>query len=102
MLWCNILGDNEGSISDLLQVDAITEVSVLLTNDHVELKKENPDLILPVKRNEWRNFIDYFGLRIEAKPSRVGKRTCIFSHWIYNKPFICKAPYKKAQFVKIV
>ena len=41
MWWYNILGDNEGSISHLLQLDHITAGSILLTANLVALKREN-------------------------------------------------------------
>ena len=37
------------------------------------MKMDNPEPILIVKRIEWRKIVDYFGLSIEADPSRVGK-----------------------------
>ena len=70
----NIHGDDKGIISDLIRLDPITEVSVLLTDNLVALKRGNHDPILTVKRTEWRKFIDYFGLSIEANPSRVGEK----------------------------
>ena len=74
-MWCyNTLEDNEGSISYLLQLDTITTGYVLITNNLVALKGVNPETILTVKRTEWRKFINYFGLSIEADPSRVGKK----------------------------
>ena len=74
MWWYNILGDNEGSISDLLRIDTITSGSVLLTANLVALKRENSEPILIVKRTEWRKYIYYFGLSIEATPSKLGKK----------------------------
>ena len=86
-MWCyNILGDNNGSISHLLQLDPITPQSVLLTSNLVAQKRENAEPILTAKRIEWRKFIDYFGPSIEADPSRVGKKNV---YWVYTKPFIC-------------
>ena len=90
MWWYNILGDNEGSISHLLQHDPITAGSILLNVKLVTMKRENREPILTVKLNEWRKFVDYFGLSIEADPSRVSKRKYIFPCWIYTKTFICK------------
>ena len=49
------------------------------------LKGGNTEPILTVKRIEWMKFIDYFGLSIEADPSRVGKKNvCIFPYWVYT------------------
>ena len=80
-MWCyNILGDNEVSISDILQLDTITSGSVLLTTNLVALKRGNPEPILTVKIIEWRKFIDYFGLNIEANPSRLGKNNTYSFH----------------------
>ena len=31
-----------------------------------------------MRRTEWRKFIDYFGLSIEADPSKVGKKNVHF------------------------
>ena len=31
-----------------------------------------------MKRTEWRKFVDYFGLSIEADPSKVGKKNVHF------------------------
>ena len=47
----------------------------LLTSNIIFLKRENTEPILIIKIIEWRKFIDYLGLSIEANPSRVGKRT---------------------------
>ena len=51
----------------------------LLTSNILFLKRENTEPILIIKIIEWRKFIDYFGLSIEANPSRVGKRTYMLS-----------------------
>ena len=80
MWWYNILGENEGNISHLLQIDAISAGHVILTSDLVALKRKNTDIILTMKRIEWRKLIDYFGLSIEAKPSRVGKKNVYSPH----------------------
>ena len=80
MLWYNILGDNNGRISHLLRLDIITVGCILLTANLVALKEENDDPISVVKRTEWRKFIDYFGLSIEADPSRVIKKNVYFVH----------------------
>ena len=79
MWWCNILKDNEGIISYLLWFDTITEGSFLLTYNIVFPKRENPEPVLTVKTIEWGKIIDFFGLNIEANPSRVGGETYIFS-----------------------
>ena len=78
MWWYNILGNNEGSISDLLQLDPITAGSVLLSANLVALKREKPLTILTVIIIERTKFIDYFGLSIEADLSRVGKKNIDF------------------------
>ena len=40
-MWCyNILGDNNGSLSHILQLDPINPGSVLLTSNLVALKRE--------------------------------------------------------------
>ena len=80
MWWYNILGDNEGSISNLLQLGPITEGSIILTVKLVTTKKGNYDPILTLKRTEWRKFIDHFGLSIEADPSRVFKKKIYILH----------------------
>ena len=80
MWWCNILGDNEGSISDILRIDNITTGCFLLTSNTNVLKREYPEPILTVKVTEWRKFIDYFGLSIETNPSSVGKKNVYFFH----------------------
>ena len=99
-MWCyNILGDNKGSISHLLQLDTTTTGYFLLTSNLVALKRGNYEPILTVKMIEWRKFIDYSGLSIEASPSRVVKLNVYF---VYTKPFICKVPYIKASHLKIV
>ena len=80
-MWCyNILGDNNGSLSHILQLDPINPGSFLLTSNLVALKRENPYPILTVKIIEWMKFIDYFGLSIETYPSRVGKNNVHFAH----------------------
>ena len=50
MCWYNILGDNEGSISHILQLDIITAGSIVLTFKLVALKRKHYDPILRVKR----------------------------------------------------
>ena len=79
MWWYNILGDNNGSISHILRLDPTTPGSILLTANLVAPKRENSNPILIVKRTEWSKSIDYFGLSIEADPSKVKKITYIFS-----------------------
>ena len=79
MWWYNILGDNEGSISNILRIDPITAGYILFTVDLFAPKIINSDPILTLKRTEWRKFIDYFGLSIEANPSKVGKKNVHFS-----------------------
>ena len=79
MWWYNILGDNEISISYLLRLDPITAGSILLTVKLVALKRDNRDPILSLKRTKLRKFIDYFGLSIEANPSKVDKNKIHFS-----------------------
>ena len=49
MWWYNILGDNEGGISHILQLDHITAVSILLAVRLVALKRKNYEPILIVK-----------------------------------------------------
>ena len=61
MWWYNILGDNGGSILHILRLDPIAAGSILVTANLIAPKRGNSDPILIVKRNEWRNFIDYFG-----------------------------------------
>ena len=102
MWWYNILGDNNGSISHILQLFPITPGSVLITSKLVALKRISPEPILTVKIIEWRKSIDYFGQIIEATHPGWEKRTNIFPYWVYNKPFVCKAPYSKAPYVQIV
>ena len=52
-----------------------------MTGQYMESRKEvNIGLILILKRTEWRKFIDYFGLSIEANPSRVGKNNIYIFH----------------------
>ena len=50
----------------------------LFTVNLVALKRENYEPILIVKITEWRKFIEYFGLSIEAAPSKVGKNNVRF------------------------
>ena len=80
MWWYNILGDNEGSVSDILRLDTITLLYVLITDNIVAPERENPEPNLTVNRTEWRKFIDCFGLSVEADPSRVGKNNVDFVH----------------------
>ena len=80
MWWYNILGDNKGIISHLLRLGPITTGSILLTANLVALKRENSEPILIAKRTEWRKFVDYFGIIIEADPSKVGKKNVYFPH----------------------
>ena len=79
MWWYNILGNNKGSILHLLRLDPITARSILLTVKLVVQKRGNYDPIFTLKRTEWSKIIiDYFGLSIEAEPSRVGKENVHF------------------------
>ena len=73
MWWYNILGDNEGSISNLLRLDPITAGYILFTADLVAPKRKKSEPILTLKRTEWNKFIDYFSLSIEDNPYKVGK-----------------------------
>ena len=78
-MWrCNILGDNEGSISYILRFDHIAAGSILLTANLVALKRENYEPILIVKRTEWRKLIYYSGLSIESDLSKVVKKYVFF------------------------
>ena len=78
MLCYNILGDNGGSISDILRIHPITAGSILHTVKRVALKKENSEPSVTFKRTEWSKFIDYFGIIIEANQSRMGKNNIYF------------------------
>ena len=80
MLWYNILEDNKGIISHILRFDPIAEGYIVLSAKLVALKRGNYELISIVKRTEWRKFIDYSGLSIEAHPSRVHKKNIYFVH----------------------
>ena len=84
MWWYNIIGDNEGQISHLLRLDHITAGCDLLTFNLVSLKYGNSEPILTVKIFEWRKFIDYFGLSIEAYPFRVGKKNIYIYIYLYG------------------
>ena len=78
MCCYNELGDNKGSISDILQLDTIIVGYALLTSYLVALKRKNHEPILTVKRTEGRQFIDYLYLNIEVGPSRVVKKNVYF------------------------
>ena len=78
MLWYNIIGDNEGSVLNLLWIDPITAGSILITANLVALKRENSEPILIMKITEWSKFVDYFGLSIETDLSRVVKKNIYF------------------------
>ena len=81
MWWYNnILGYNKGSISDILRPDTITQGYVLITINPVALTKENHEPILTVKITAWRKFVDYFGLSIEADPSKVVRKNVYIFH----------------------
>ena len=85
-MWCyNIHGGMKVSISYISCFDTVTEGCFLLNSKIVVLRRENPKSILTVKIMEWRQFIDDFGLNIEADPSRVGKMKVYFV-------FICSMP----------
>ena len=79
MWWYNIIGDNEVSISGLLMV-CPTAGYALLTANLVALKREHSDPILTFFKTEWRKFIGYFGLSIEADPSMLVKKNLYFVH----------------------
>ena len=68
MWWYNILGDKKGIISDILRIFTITAGYDFITTNLAEPKRENCEPILTVKITEWKKFIDYFGLSIEAHP----------------------------------
>ena len=74
MWWYNILEDNLGIISHILRLYPITVGSILLTANLVFLKRENNTPVFSVKISEWRIFIDYFGISIEAEPYKVSKK----------------------------
>ena len=74
---------NKASISHILQLDPITSGSVLITAKIVALKRKNAEPILTVKIIEWRKFIEYFGLSIEANSSTVDKYIYICLHISY-------------------
>ena len=96
-MWCyNILQDNNGIISHLLQLDLITTGSVLLTSNLVAPKRENPEPILTIKIIKWKKFIEYFSIIIEADPSRVGKKNVYFSILGIYQALNLEAPYRKA------
>ena len=80
MWWYNIVGNNSGSISHISRIYHITAGSILLTANLVAPKRENSEPILIVKRSEWRKYINYFGLSIEADPYRVFKNNIYFVH----------------------
>ena len=74
-------------ILHLLRIYNFTKGYVLITDNLVSLKKENMDIILIVKIIEWRKLIDYFGLSIEANPSRVVKNNVYIYHiWYIPRP----------------
>ena len=80
-MWCyNIIGDNKGSISHLLQLDTITAGYTLLTTNIVAPKREHHEHILILKIIEWRKFFYYFGLIIDADPPRAGKKNIYSFH----------------------
>ena len=80
-MWCkNLLGDNKGSISHILQIDTIAAGYALLTFNLITLKSGNTEPILTLKIIEWRKLIDYFGQSIEANPSRAGKKNVYIFH----------------------
>ena len=83
MLCYNILRNNKGRISHILQLDTIYAGRVLLTDYLIYLKRENMDTILTVKGFEWSKFIDYIDISIEADLSRVGKNNVYFVHIAY-------------------
>ena len=84
MWWYKILGDNGVSISHLIWFDPITEGCFLLTSRIIFTKRENHEPIITVKRIEWSKFIEYFGLSIGDKPSRVGKNNVYFPYLVYT------------------
>ena len=74
----NILGDNGGSISYNLRIEPIVARFILLNVKKIALKREIAETIVTHKTIVWNKFIDYFGLSIEANPSRVGKNNVYF------------------------
>ena len=74
----NILGDNGGSISYNLRIEPIAAGFILLNVKKIALKREIAETIVTHKTIVWNKFIDYFGLSIEANPSRVGKNNVYF------------------------
>ena len=72
-----------GIISHLLRIYPITAGSIFCTHNLVALKREPYEPFLIVKRTEWRKLIGYFGLIIEANPSRVGKKNIYIFHIEY-------------------
>ena len=92
MCWYNIIWYKKRSISHLLRPDPITAGAILLTVNLVALKRGKYEPVLIVKRTEWRKSIDYFGLSIEADPSKVVK----------NNVFIWKFPCSKETYGQTV
>ena len=74
-----------GNISHILRLGTIASGGDIINVNLIYLKREDPKSISTVKRMEWRQFIDDFGLNIEADPSRVGKMKVYFV-------FICSMP----------
>ena len=60
-MWCyNILRDNKGSISHILQLYNITSGSVLLADNLVSLISGDTESILGMKIIEWRRMNELF------------------------------------------
>ena len=82
-MWCyNILGNNKGSISLLLQPYLINTGYFLLTDNLVVLKRENTEPILTFQIIEWRILL-FFGRSIEDNPYRAKTNNVYFVHIKY-------------------
>ena len=78
MLWYNILRDNKGKISNILQLDPMNSGLFLLDVNVVFLERDNHELILMVKIMERKKSLNLFDLNIKADTSRVVKKNVYF------------------------
>ena len=75
------------SIKNIARIDSIISGSILITANLVEPKRE-----ILGQEIHWLFCFKYWGLSIQG-----GQKEHIFCPcWVYNKTFICKAPYVKA------
>ena len=72
--WYNILGNNTGSLVNLLRLGPISTAALLKAAGLLNVQRNK----LCIVKDEWDNFITTYELNIEFKTSYVNKMKVIF------------------------